>query len=194
MPDSTIPHSSRNSPQESRKDQVVVALVGPESCGKSVLATQLAQQFGCPLVPEMARQILQGQGPPYESGLVESIGRAQQKAEEHARSGASRHLICDTNLLVIRVWMEEAFGSCPDWIIRETETTTRYDLHLLLYPDLPWEPDPLREHPHDRIRLFHRYESLLRETGQAFEIVRGQGKERFENARNILEKRGLLFP
>ena len=58
-------------------------------------------------------------------------------------------VFCDTDLLVIKIWSEHSFGYCPDWILRRIEQQ-QYDLVLLLNVDLPWEPDPLREHPHHR--------------------------------------------
>jgi len=54
--------------------------------------------------------------------------------------------------------------------------------------DLPWEPDPLREHPGDRLRLFARYESELTRGPFRYSIVTGAGDERFESALHQLER------
>lgn len=44
----------------------IITIVGPESSGKTTLARQLADHFGCPWVPEYAREYLEGLGRPYE--------------------------------------------------------------------------------------------------------------------------------
>lgn len=168
----------------------VVSLVGPESCGKSVLARQLAAELNCPLVPEMARILLTGQLPPWTAETVEAVARRQLEEEDLARMASPGFLVCDTNLVVIQVWMEEAFGTCPAWI-RDEIAHRPYGLHLLLYPDLPWEPDPLREHPHDRHRLFERYRQILMAAGLDFAEIRGAGSSRLANAMEALATHGL---
>ena len=54
----------------------------------------------------------------------------------------------------------------------------QYDLWLLCKPDLPWEPDPLRENPDDRERLFERYEELLDQLGKPYAVISGAGELR----------------
>jgi nicotinamide riboside kinase len=168
----------------------VVGLVGPESCGKSVLAGQLAAELNCPLVPEMARILLTGQSPPWTAETVEAVARRQMEEENRARRASPGFLVCDTTLVVIQVWMEEAFGTCPSWI-REEIARRPYGLHLLLYPDLPWEPDPLREHPFDRHRLFERYREILITARLDFAEIRGAGSKRLANALEALAAHGL---
>jgi nicotinamide riboside kinase len=65
-------------------------------------------------------------------------------------------LFCDTDLLVLKIWAENAFGTCPAWVLAEL-ARPRYALTLLLAPDLPWAPDPLREHP-DPAQRWHFYD------------------------------------
>ena len=69
---------------------------------------------------------------------------------------ANKLLICDTNLLVIKVWLNYKYGTCPQWII-DAIKNTHYDLYLLTAIDLPWQPDHLRENPNDREELFKIY-------------------------------------
>ena len=39
------------------------------------------------------------------------------------------------------------FNKCEKWIL---DTKDNYTYYLLCRPDIPWEPDPLRENPFDR--------------------------------------------
>lgn len=123
-----------------------VSLTGPEASGKSTLAAQLAAHYGTRFVPEYARQYLTDDGPAYTLADIEQIARGQLLAEDQLAAQARELLFCDTDLLVIKIWAENAFGSCPAWVLAELDRP-RYALTLLLAPDLPWQPDPLREHP-----------------------------------------------
>ena len=158
-----------------------IAIVGPESTGKTTLTARLAAHLGEPWVPEFARTYLEALNRPYQEEDLLAIARGQLRSEEQAGALAGDYLLCDTNLLVIKVWMADKFGK----VHPELEALWRpadYALHLLLYPDLPWEPDPMREDPDRLHELFRRYESLLEEAGVSFAIVQGTGDARFDNA------------
>ena len=53
----------------------------------------------------------------------------------------------------------------------------KIDHYFLCKPDIPWEPDPLRENPEDRERLFKLYERGLLEIG-AYNVLSGNIEER----------------
>ena len=132
-----------------------ISLTGPESAGKSTLAAQLAAYYSTAYVPEYAREYLEANGAAYTPADLEAIAHGQLAAEDAAAAQASQLLFCDTDLLVIKIWAENAFGTCPAWVLAEL-ARPRYTLTLLLAPDLPWSPDPLREHP-DPAQRWHFY-------------------------------------
>ena len=108
------------------------------------------------------------------------------------RTSTPGPLICDTDLITIRIWSEEKYGRCDPWIVRQTEQR-HYDLWLLCRPDIPWEQDPLRENPLDRDRLFERYEELLRLLRKPYVIIAGDRDKRLKTAtdaiRNMMIRR-----
>ena len=123
---------------------------------------------------------------------VETIARKQMELEDSI-SCNSKIIFYDTDLLVCRIWMEVVFGACPDWLIAESRKQ-RYSYTLLMNIDLPWEPDPLREHPHLREEIFTRYRTALIEDERPFIIISGMNEDRFENAKKVIDKlRTLLF-
>ena len=88
-----------------------IAIVGPESSGKTTLAQDLARQLACPWVPEYVRQYFTERGDAnYELADIVNIARGQLAAEA---SQPSRWLICDTNGLVCKIWAEVRFGCMP---------------------------------------------------------------------------------
>jgi NadR type nicotinamide-nucleotide adenylyltransferase len=165
-----------------------ISLTGPESAGKSSLAAQLAAHYGTAWVPEYARTYLEAHGPAYALPDLEAIARGQLAAEDAAAVQATGLLFCDTDLLVVKIWAENAFGTCPAWVLAEL-ARPRYALTLLLAPDLPWAPDPLREHP-DPAQRWHFYELYRAElVGREWPFVEigGAPDERLAQARAAVE-------
>jgi nicotinamide riboside kinase len=89
----------------------------------------------------------------------------------------------DTDLIVMKVWSDFKYGHCDPWIIHQIELN-KNDLYLLTYPDLPWKPDPLREHPSasTRMKIFDRYVHELDSRKFPYKIIKGQQNDRINNA------------
>ncbi len=164
-----------------------MAITGPESTGKSTLAQALADHFHALWVPEFARTYLKEKGTNYSMDDVLQIAKGQLKAEETQALLAHEFLFCDTDMLVTKIWCEVVFNTCPPWIERQFKNH-RYDLYLLCYPDIAWEPDPLRENPDNRETLFDYYEQALKANGMPYEIISGKGVQRVAKAISFVEK------
>ena len=162
-----------------------VALTGPESTGKTTLSRLLAEHYHTAWAPEYARAYLTGRVPGYTLADLEDIARGQLQTEEQAVAEAQclgqPLVFCDTDLLVIKIWAEHSFGYCPDWILRRMEQQ-QYALVLLLNVDLPWEADPLREHPQHRNHFYTLYQRELRDQLSNFAEICGPPAHRFEQA------------
>lgn len=168
----------------------IISIVGPESSGKTTLARALANRFHAPWVEEYARAYLSGR-PTYDETDLDMIARGQWALEEAALKDAPAVLVVDTDMLVIQVWWREKYGGAPDWV--EAAVRAQRDrMYLLARPDLPWEPDPLRESQYDRERLFDVYRDALADLGAAFGIVVGTGRARLRSALESLERRGVV--
>jgi len=164
-----------------------VAITGPESTGKTELAVWLANAYQTLWVPEYAREYLEINGPDYLLEDVVAIARGQMTRENAATKNARKILFCDTDLLVTKIWCEVVFGTCPGWIEQQF-LAHRYDLYLLCSPDIPWEPDPLRENPDNRKELFELYLKTLKDYKLPFQVVKGLGNIRFENACTFVDE------
>jgi NadR type nicotinamide-nucleotide adenylyltransferase len=167
-----------------------IAVTGPESTGKSWLAEKLSRHFNTVWVPEYARLYLTEKNGVYRYEDILEIAKGQKREEQLLLNKANRYLFTDTEPIVTKIWSEVVFGKCDPWIIQEIQTNP-YDLYLLCYPDLPWEPDPLRENPDDRERLFDYYVEELEKYNLPFEVIKGQGEQRFMKALSAIQKRGL---
>ncbi|QNE40596.1 ATP-binding protein [Hymenobacter sp. NBH84] len=164
-----------------------VSLTGPESTGKSTLSRLLAAHYGTAHAPEYARAYLDQRGPAYTLPDLEAIARGQLAAEAQATAEAAAAgkpvVFFDTDLLVIKIWAEHAFGQCPTWITDHLHQHP-HDLTLLLDVDLPWEPDPLREHPDPAQRqyFYEWYRRELQGIPSQFVEVGGPPTERLARA------------
>jgi NadR type nicotinamide-nucleotide adenylyltransferase len=164
-----------------------IAITGPESTGKSMLAGQLATHYNTVWVPEFARGYLEHLGKPYEEEDILSIAQGQLVAEDYWFIKAKDYLFCDTELLVTKIWSEVKYSRCDPWIIAKLNSH-KYDLFLLCDIDLPWQYDPLREHPDQRQYLFDLYYKELKNRNFPFDVVRGTGRDRLTNAIQIIDK------
>ena len=160
-----------------------ILILGPESTGKSTLAEKLAQYFAEPWVPEVAREYLEQLDRPYTYEDLLLIGKRQLSLEDELAATAKHFLFCDTDLRVIQVWSRHRFGKVDPWVLAEIARRT-YDLILLCAPDLPWQEDPLREHPELEMRqqFFAQYLQLTEKSGFPFTIISGDASARLRTS------------
>lgn len=158
-----------------------VAITGPESTGKSTISEQLAGHYQTVWVPEFARTYIGNMNKPYTLQDIEAIARGQYALEQQMSKEANGLIFSDTDMLVLKIWSEHAFGHCPDFI-KERLEQQNYNLYLLMGVDLPWEPDPQREHPHLRRFFYDWYKRELQTLNVSFVEISGKEQERFLKA------------
>ena len=166
-----------------------VAIIGPESTGKSTLARYLSKRYKGTYVPEYAREYVERKGSrdiSYDElceiarhqieqikSLTGEAGLSVQRSDSEAVCQAKSVYFFDTDLIVTKVWFDYAFGQVPDWL---NEAIIRYpmDVYLLTYPDIPWEPDPARYNGSNEIRqeLFARYEAEIEARNIPYYIIK----------------------
>ncbi len=168
-----------------------VAIVGPECTGKTDLSLFLASHFKTEWVPEYARAFLNKLNRPYEQSDLTKIAHGQVRMEDEWMQNANRVLICDTNLIVIKVWSEEKFGYCDPEILKAM-SARQYDLMLLTNIDIPWEVDPQREHPDKREYFWDRYKKESLASGIRTIEISGEREDRRKKAIRAIEE--LLQP
>ena len=165
-----------------------IAILGPESTGKTELARQLAEYYNVPWVPEYARVYVENLKEPYTYADVCNIALKQIEQEKQFESADvnSKYVFFDTDLIITKVWFEHCFGKVPNFVTDRLKSGF-FDLYLLCSPDLPWEPDKVREHGHDRDFFFDWYKGEIEQTQKPYVIVNGIGSQRFKNAQEAVE-------
>lgn len=168
---------------------IKIVITGAESTGKTTLASQLAANYGTIWIPEFARAFLEKKNSSYTFKDVEYIARNQIKAVNEAARKEKKVLFIDTYLVIIRMWFTYVYKRCPRWLDEE-ERKYPIDYYLLCDIDLEWQPDPLRENGGEMRAILHNeYIRYLKKNHFRFDIVSGNGEERFELAKYFLKTR-----
>ena len=167
-------------------DLVKVVLFGPESTGKTTLASQLAEHYNTLWVPEYAREYLQEkwdrEQKTCEPEDLLPIAVGQMALENQLSKQAERILICDTDLLETKVYSEAYYLGYCDPILEKYALENQYDLYLLTGIDVPWEKDDLRDKPNEREHMFTYFRDSLIEFSRNFITLKGSEEKRFTTA------------
>jgi NadR type nicotinamide-nucleotide adenylyltransferase len=164
-----------------------IAIVGPESTGKSTLTKLLAKHYQTLWVAEFARYYCAALTVPCTLQDEINMFHGQVALEESVLSMAEQDIIfCDTTFLTVKIWSDAMFGSTPQIVLDALPLRT-YDLYLLLDIDLPWEEDPLRDFPDQREHFMNIWYQELDNLGANYVLVSGI-EERTQNAIRAVDK------
>ncbi len=172
-----------------------IAVVGPESTGKTELCQTLAAAFGCGWIAEYARTYVERLDRPYTYADVEQIARVQmlelrQRQNELTHGGL---LLVDTDLIITKVWFAHVYKQMPTWLDAAI-ADEKIDFYLLCKPDIAWQYDPVRENGHLRDFLYDWYKREIERTNTPYAEIGGVGDARTKNAINAIEKQFTITP
>ena len=173
-----------------------IILTGPESSGKTTLSEAFSQHFNASYVKEYAREYFEKKKTPqYNQSDLTEIAFGQIQSEIQNTNFEMPLLICDTDILTIKIWSEVVYGNClPELkVLINTQLKTQNPklktLYLLCsHEGIDWEYDPLRENPNDRDLLFNIYEKELIELKKDYIILRGTFAERLYEGLEIITR------
>lgn len=178
-----------------------VALVGPESSGKSTLTAHLAHTFGAVHAAEYARGFLEA-APHYwltstetgtENGFnteaLEIILRGQRASvEAMALQCTGGVVFSDTEAIVTACWAQVLLGHVPP-IVEEFVQTQQFDLYLVTSATESWVDDTSRVQPAyaERYAFEQEVVTRLQAQGYPYLILRGTWNERTQQAETAVK-------
>lgn len=173
-----------------------VAIVGPESVGKSTLAERLAENFKTLWVEEYARQLFDElvEAKKREPGEfryedLNLVARGQQAIEDSLARSANQVLITDTDVLTTMTWADYLYGRHEPWF-ESVAGMQRYDLTLLLRPEgTTYVQDGQRVMVEEdtRSNFADALEENLIRFGRPYQVLTGSYEARFKEAVDAIE-------
>ena len=175
-----------------------VMIAGGESTGKSTLVQNLALAYNTNFLEEVGREVCEQAGceeTMVEADLEEILLRHKVKELETVKH-SNKVLFVDTDCLVTKFYSRflltdraeiDRCSSLADAIA----AINRYDLVLFLEPDVEFVQDGTRSEVilSDRVKYSEQMREILRESGVAFESIRGTYLERFDRAKELIGER-----
>jgi len=160
-----------------------VAVVGPESRGKSTLAKFLAARFETKYAAEYARTYLDAAPTDITAGALQTLARGHRASENAVAEQCSGLLFCDTDTLTTKLYAQLFLGSVPAEI-ESYAADDRYALTLVTAATDDWVPDPQRYQPDYAARAeFSRACVLeLDRLGRRYVLPNGSWEERTARA------------
>ncbi len=163
-----------------------IAFTGPESSGKTSISQAVATKLDAQWFPEYAREYLIERENQYD---FEDIAKIALLQEENRTARSKEGLkIYDTEGLVLFVWSVFKYQKCsPE--VENILYNQSFEHYFICSPKgVPWEYDPLREHPSQREELMEAYLHKMDEMQLPYTILEGTLKERTDLAVEIIRK------
>jgi nicotinamide riboside kinase len=165
----------------------LIAIVGAESTGKSVLAAALADRIGeqtglrCACVGEYLREWCERQARTPRD--YEQVGIATEHRRRIDDAVATHDIVvADTMPLMVAVYSQMLFKD-SSLIAMAIEAQRGAAITLLTALDLPWVSDGhQRDGEHVRVPVDAALRSLLTQQGLGWSVVGGQGGARLDSA------------
>lgn len=168
---------------------IKIAVVGPESTGKSWISERLARAYNTVCVPEYSREYCRHLNRDYTLQDELNIYYGQLALERSIAPLAVNNLLfCDTTFLTVKIWCDYLFGGTPEEVNKQLKEQ-KYDFYLLMDIDLPWVDDLLRDfpEPEQRAHFLAVWKRELEVLNADFELISGIGENRFSNAKAAVE-------
>ena len=165
-----------------------IAIMGPESVGKSILTEKLANHFQSNFVEEWGKKVYEEQRGHLSLSDFAKIAQQRQVLEDEKRRQSNRLLFCDTEDITTYLFakmfypnhcaqIDEAFQGLLD---------QRYDLYLLLRPDCDAIQDGTREFLAQREGHYLQLKEELQKRSLPFFEIGGDWEVRLEQAIGIV--------
>ncbi|HJW40703.1 MAG TPA: ATP-binding protein [Rhizomicrobium sp.] len=167
-----------------------VCLHGPESTGKTTLASQLAEHFGAVAVPEYGRLYCEIFGNDCDMEDLRAIRRGHELLARAARRKAKDLIVFDTDAVMTAVWADVLLGQRPDDLDCIDDPA---DLYLLCDIDVPFVADGIRYFPDQvtRAKMFAQTKRELERRGLPFVTIAGS---RFIRLKTAIDAITTRFP
>ena len=167
-----------------------VAILGPESCGKSTLVKRLSEKFSFPMLEEYGRTYYEEHnGITSQHSFAEIIERHNTKLLELKNRAEKPVILSDTDYITTKVFYDLYYPQ--DQVLDlYRQPMEEYDYRILLYPDNKASQDGTRQFISNsqRISHFNLITQELFNRNLKYIIVKGSYEEKFDTCSEIIKK------
>lgn len=168
-----------------------VAIMGPESVGKSTITKDLASCFNTNFVVEYGRIVYENNG--NKIGLEDfiPISEGRQSLEDWVIKTSNKIVFCDTEDITTYLFMK-MYNTDADykfqekWFLDKIENN-RYDLYLLMKPDCKGVQDGTRNFLDERQEHYEEIKKCLQHYKCNFIEIEGNWADRLNKSIDILK-------
>lgn len=171
-----------------------IALMGPESVGKSELTKKLAEYYNTNYVEEYGRTVYEENGNKIdlEDFIKISIGRQKMENERIVKS--NRFLFCDTEdittYIFSKMFFPDDYKEIEDFFMLKIKKKQKYDLYILLKPDVDGIQDGTRCFLNERVNHYNEIKQFLIDRKCYFIEIGGNWENRYNES---IENINLIF-
>lgn len=168
-----------------------VAIMGPESVGKSTMTQYLANYFQTNFVIEYGRLVCESNGNKIELRDFIPISKGRQEIEDWIIKSSNRLLFCDTEdittYIFSKMYFPEEYQTIEPWLLDTINSKPVYDLYILLKPDIRGIQDGTRKFLKERESHYEVIKSELQTRNLNFIEVGGDFESRNNQCVQIIK-------
>lgn len=169
-----------------------IAIMGPESTGKSVLTEKLAKHYNTNFVEEYGRTYYEENGNKVAAKDFPIISYRRQLLEDFKIKSSNKILFCDTEDIttyyLLKDYCPSDWNDVDEFFTDKFKSYRNYDIYLLLKPDCDWVQDGTRTFDYNRWEQYNTIKSLLMERNCNFVEIGGDWDERFSESIKLIDK------
>jgi len=168
-----------------------IAIMGPESVGKSTLTKNVSNNLGTNFVTEYGRLIYEINNSITIDDFI-PISKGRQEIEDWMIKFSKKYLICDTEdittYLFSKMYCPDEYQKVEPYFLNVLKTKPKYDLYILLKPDCEGVQDGTRKFLEERWNHYEVIKSYLINYGCNFVEIGGDWNERYKKSLNLISE------
>jgi len=168
-----------------------IAIMGPESVGKSTLTQNLANYFKTNFVIEYGRLVYENNGNKVELKDFIPISTGRQDLEDWMIKSSNKLIFCDTEDITTHIFSKmycpEEYKQIEDYFIDVISKKSKYDLYILLKPDCKGRQDGTRNFLKERESHYETIKIELIKNGCKFIEIGGDFDNRYKQSIKVIK-------
>ncbi|MBG9376899.1 AAA family ATPase [Panacibacter sp. DH6] len=162
-----------------------ICFFGPESTGKTYMASRMSAIFNTQWVSEAARAMLTSN----EFTKTDIIKIATKQFQDYQTKllTANKFLFCDTDVITTQIYSQHYLGEVPAELLN-IELQTPYDIYFLMNIDVPWIADYIRDFGDRRNIMMEIFTAQLDKRKILCKVVSGSYAEREQQVIHTLNE------